>query len=198
MALIEYLASKISKVLLEETGFEVTFESAIVPVWKDGTIRMKNVTVVCNQETWTDLKKQEYLALLADSKEHSTLPPTFNPKDVDVNFTYWDLKIQSVDITLSLLRWFESKGFLKECTLQGVRGNVDRRHLWWDSDWKPTRRPYTRSSQYEIEKFNIHDLLVTISNSNFRPFTFSIFHAEFPRLRRHWLLYDFLSADSVV
>lgn len=44
----------------------------------------------------------------------------------------------------------------------------------------------------------MHDLLVTIYQpSAFRPFNFSIFDATVPKLRKQWLFYDLLSADSI-
>ncbi len=33
--------------------------------------------------------------------------------------------------------------------------------------------------------------------NDFRPFNFSIFSAHIPKLRKQWLFYDLLSADSI-
>jgi distribution and morphology protein 31 len=39
----EFVALKLSKYLTDEMGIKVTFETAIIPIWKDGKIRFKNV-----------------------------------------------------------------------------------------------------------------------------------------------------------
>lgn len=71
----EYLASKIGKALTQDTGFDVKFESAIVPVWRDGTIRLGNVSVVLNAETWTRWVVEKHA-------ESGNIPA------IDLNFTF--------------------------------------------------------------------------------------------------------------
>jgi distribution and morphology protein 31 len=55
----EFIAEKVCEKLTALTGYNIFFESAIVPRWRDGTIRLQNVGVVCNGDTWMKLKKQE-------------------------------------------------------------------------------------------------------------------------------------------
>lgn len=91
--------------------------------------------------------------------------------------------------------------FLISCsTFLSVRGVVDRRHIAWSDDWKPVRkRPDLRigSADFEIDGFHVEDLLVTILNPAFRPYSMSVFNASLPRLRRQWLMYDIMSADNI-
>lgn len=101
-------------------------------------------------------------------------------------------------MTLSLWRWLDGNGLVKECSLKGVRGEIDRRHLQWDAAWTPARRVGVQGD-FEIENFTLQDLLVSVRQpGNFRPYTISVFHADLPLFRRNWLLYDILSANSIV
>ena len=51
---------------------------------------------------------------------------------------------------------------------------------------------------FELESFKMEDLLVTVHQPNdFRPFSVSIFACDLPQLRKQWLFYDFLSANTV-
>ena len=88
------------------------------------------------------------------------------------------------------------RGLITECTLKGVRGVMDRRHVTWSPDWKPTRRA-AQPGDFEMDHFVIEDLLITVLNPKFRPYTISIFNADLPRLRKQWLLYDAMCADSI-
>ncbi|KAI8816063.1 mitochondrial distribution and morphology protein family 31/32 [Fimicolochytrium jonesii] len=180
-----YLAKAISDYVTEETGMKVNFESAIVPRWKEGAIRLDNVSIVCNDKTWRELKNSE--------RERRGLPP-LDDEELDVNWTYWDITCRHIDISLSFWRWLDGKGLIKECSIKGVRGEIDRRHVEWPADWIPKRRE-PQSGDFEMTRFVIEDLLVTIRNKKFRPYSVSIFNAELPQLRKHWLLYDIMRAD---
>ena len=81
--------------------------------------------------------------------------------------------------------------------MRGVRGTVERRHIEWHSDWVPTRRR-PQFGDFELDSFQVEDLLLTVWNPNFRPYSLSVFHAKLPLLRKQWLLYDLMCADSVV
>ncbi|KAJ1549296.1 Mitochondrial distribution and morphology protein 31, mitochondrial precursor [Cladochytrium tenue] len=182
---MEYIASKIGEYLSNETGFEITFEAAIAPRWRDGAIRLKDVGIVCTDETW--------LRRLRASRPGKEL----NEDEVDLNWTYWDVRVESVDVILSLWQWLEGRGLIRECTMTGVRGVVDRRHIIWDPDWVPTRRK-PHENDFMMSKFVVEDLLLTILNPSFRPYTISVFNGELPLFRQQWLLYDIMCADSIV
>lgn len=92
-----FVAEKVCEKLTEFTGYKVFFETGIVPRWRDGSIRLENVSIICNASTWIELKRQE--------AAKNGLP--FDKEKVDVNWTYWDLKVDSIDLTLSLWRWLD-------------------------------------------------------------------------------------------
>ncbi|KAI8979481.1 mitochondrial distribution and morphology protein family 31/32 [Mycotypha africana] len=118
------------------------------------------------------------------------------------NWMWFDLMIDKVEVKLSFMRWMDGKGLVQSAELQGVRGVVDRRHVRWDPDvpYDPVaaRHKYT-PGDFELEKFIIEDLLVTVYQPNgFRPYPVSIFNAQLDRFRKQWLFYDILCATSIV
>lgn len=119
----------------------------------------------------------------------------------NTNYTMFDLNVDSIDVTLSISRWFDGKGLIEDAVVKGVRGIIDRRNVFWDPD-KPydprEARRTLKPGDFELESLEVHDLLVTIYQpQSFRPFNFSIFDATVPKLRKQWLFYDLLSADSI-
>jgi mitochondrial distribution and morphology protein 31 len=51
---------------------------------------------------------------------------------------------------------------------------------------------------FELDSFRLEDLLVTVYQpDNFRPFTVSMYSCELPKLRRQWIFYDFLCANTM-
>jgi distribution and morphology protein 31 len=185
----ELIAKLISDYLTKETGFNISFESAIVPQWRQGVIRFGNVVIKCNNKTWIELLR----------KRHQLLYPNtpFNQDGIDTNWSYWDVTVENIDVTLSLWRWLEGKGILTECQLKGVRGTIDRRHIIWPEDWVPVRRK-PQQGDFNLDNFVVDDLLLTILNPGFRPYTISVFNGKVPKLRKQWLMYDLICADSIV
>lgn len=120
---------------------------------------------------------------------------------VNTNFTMFDLQVDSIDVTLSLSRWFDGKGLIEDAVIKGVRGIVDRRNVFWDPD-KPydpkAARRTPKHGDFELESVVVEDFLVTVYQPNdFRPFNFSVFSARIPKLRKQWLFYDLLSAEAI-
>lgn len=163
---LELVARKIGKYLTKATGVVVTFGSA-QPNWKDGNISFKDVHVVCG-------------------------PPTAVQPG---NYTRYDLTIESFDVNISLARMLEGKGLAKTCSVNGVRGLIDRSHLISNPGWKYQHQP----GDFDLEGVHLKDVLVNITNpGDFRPFSVSILSAELPRLRKQFLLYDILCVHSAV
>lgn len=46
----------------------------------------------------------------------------------DLNYTMFDLNVDSIDVTLSLRRWFDGKGLVEDAVVKGVRGVIGRKH----------------------------------------------------------------------
>ncbi|KAI8990127.1 mitochondrial distribution and morphology protein family 31/32 [Pilobolus umbonatus] len=209
----EWIAYRIGKYLTSATGATVIFESAIVPNWKDGKIRFTNVRIY--RMPRSEREKFERNASL----EEGTVEPArivvdddpltgveLDEDEVDNevlrNWMWYNLVIDRVDVTLSLIRWMDGKGLVQSADVQGVRGVVDRRHVRWDPDvpYDPVaaRHKYT-PGDFELEKLTLEDLLVTVYQPNgFRPYPVSIFQAQLDRFRKQWLFYDLLCATNIV
>ena len=119
-------------------------------------------------------------------------------KEEDTNYSQFDLSIETVNVTLSFTKWFNSKGLLRDVEVKGVRGVIDRTSVHYSGEYVDPRtyKHEHNPGDFEINSFKMEDLLVTIHQpNNFRPFSVSIFNCDLPQLRRQWLFYDFLSAN---
>lgn len=188
LKLQDSVLSVLASYLWHSTGLLITLESLPKPQWKKGRLRFENVKILLDDDTWK--------ALLSEQAQAQGLPI---PKDtdVDVNWTYWDLKIQTLDLSLSLVRWMDGKGILKDMSLQGVRGTVRRSHITWDENWVPSRRSPSYGD-FELSHLKLSDVLLTLENPRQKPYNLSVYHASLPTLRKQYLLYDFFCADSMV
>lgn len=191
----ETLAGWIGNYLTKSSGLQVVFESAIVPKWGDGVITFKNVFVSRRpgQRKSRVTKGSPEAAAQAYSAE-DPVPPE------EQNYTQFDITIGEINVTLSFSKWWNSKGPLQNVEVKHVRGVVDRTHVFWTGervDPKSYRHEHN-PGDFEIESFKIEDLLVTVLQpEGFRPYPISIYNADLPRLRKQWLFYDFLCANSM-
>ncbi|KAF9430933.1 Mitochondrial distribution and morphology protein 31, mitochondrial precursor [Podila epigama] len=202
-----FVASKISDYLTASTGVRVKFEAAIVPNWKDGKITLRNVIMskraedpaVTQAGSSSGHKGEDHSG---HGHEHDTNDHLPSTEEVDTNFTMFDLTIDQIDITLSAKRWLDGKGLIEDASIKGVRGVIDRTHVFWDPDVEyipeEARRKHV-PGDFELELLQLDDMLVTVLQPDgFRPYTVSIFSAQFPSFRKQWLCYDILCADSMV
>ncbi|KAI9923523.1 Mitochondrial distribution and morphology protein 31, mitochondrial precursor [Aspergillus wentii] len=203
------LAGWVGNYLTKSSGVKVVFESAIVPKWKGGVITFKNVFVSRRPGQGTghvskgSSKTAAAAAAAAALKDQTGLDLSDQrqvSEEEDTNYTQFDVSIDTVNVTLSFTKWINGKGLLRDVEVQGIRGVVDRRHVYWsDDDLDPKSYRHEHSpGDFEIDSFKMHDLLVTVYQpDNFRPFPVSIFSCDLPQLRKQWLFYDFLSANMM-
>ena len=192
----ETLATWIGNYLTKSTGLRIVFESAVVPRWGDGVITFKNVFVSRRpgQGTKSKVTKGSPEAAAAAAAEKG-----FDAQE-DTNYTQFDITLGEVNVTLSFRKWWNSKGLLQNVEVKHVRGVVDRTHVHWTGEQidPKTYRHEHSPGDFEIDQFKVEDLLVTVHQpKSFRPFSVSIYNADLPRLRKQWLFYDMLSANSV-
>ena len=207
----ETLARWVGNYLTKSSGVKVVFESAIVPKWGDGVITFKNVFVsrrpgqgtgkVSKGSPSTEAAAAAAAARAEKSSEFGELvsaSPDSDEGDEDTNYTQFDLSLDTVNVTLSFTKWFNSKGLLRDVEIKGVRGVIDRTSVYYTGeDIDPrTYRHEHNPGDFEINSFKLEDLLVTVLQPRgFRPFSISVFTCDLPQLRRQWLFYDFLSAN---
>ncbi|KAI9265629.1 mitochondrial distribution and morphology protein family 31/32 [Sporodiniella umbellata] len=206
----EWTAYRIGKYLTSATGATVVFESAIVPNWKDGKIRFNNVRIYrmprSEREKFERQQTEEQHAVECSNNDDNPLAGVELDEEEKKNevlreWMWYNLAIDRVEVSLSLIRWLDGKGLVQSADVQGVRGVVDRRHVRWDPDvpYDPVaaRHQYT-PGDFELEKLVLEDILVTVYQPNgFRPYPVSIFHAQLDRFRKQWLFYDLLCATTI-
>lgn len=132
---LDYVARAISDYLTSETGITIIFESAIVPKWKDSRISFKNVYVSRRPTSFRGHQTHKHLdyhpTVGYDVSDHPSYHH-YDEEDDDIdgpitadedwNMSMFDLNIDSVDVTLSLWRWLDGKGLVKDAVIKGVRG----------------------------------------------------------------------------
>ncbi|KAI9727832.1 MAG: Mitochondrial distribution and morphology protein 31, mitochondrial precursor [Cirrosporium novae-zelandiae] len=200
----ESLAKWVGNYLTKSSGVKVVFESAVVPKWKDGVITLSNVFVSRRPgqgQPHVTKGSPEIAAAVAAAAKHSEKPVQTGDsqeEEDDLNYTQFDLSIHTVNVTLSFAKWFNGHGLLREVEVKGVRGVVDRTNVHSTNDDPKSFRHEYNPGDFEIESFKLEDLLVTVHQpNNFRPFSVSIFSCDLPQLRKQWLFYDFLSANTM-
>lgn len=190
----EALAGWVGEYLTKSSGVKVVFESAIVPKWNDGVITFKNVFVSRRPgQDKSSVRKGSAIEAAAAAANQET------PEE-DQNYTQFDITLGEVNVTLSFSKWWNSKGLLQNVEIKRVRGVIDRTHVHWvdnGADPKSYRHEHN-PGDFEIESFKIEDMLLTLHQpKGFRPFTVSIYQADLPRLRKQWIMYDFLCANNM-
>ncbi|PCH36130.1 hypothetical protein WOLCODRAFT_108273 [Wolfiporia cocos MD-104 SS10] len=220
LRLQEYVAGAISDYLTAETGITIIFESAIVPKWKDSRISFKNVYIIRGPHGADIARRRKHAMLNAGHKaaagydvsnhpsyhgtgeEDDHMPDAHDYSAEDLNYSMFDLTVDSIDVTLSLARWFDGRGLVVDAVVKGVRGVLDRRNVTWDPDNPLDPASFRHPSQpgdFELESLQLEDVLVTVYQpGGFRPYTASIFRADIRTFRKQWLFYDFLCAENVV
>lgn len=209
----ETLAGWVGNYLTKSSGIKVVFESAIVPRWGDGTIRLNKVFVSRRPETGKNgraVTKGSSATAAAAAAAHlqagkdkpAGVVDTAEESEDDGNYSQFDVTIESVELTLSFTKWFNGRGLLRDVEVRGVRGVVDRTHVQpraGDENIDPKSYRHEHNvGDFEMEHFKMEDVLLTIYQpNNFRPFTVSVYNCELPRLRKQWLFYDFLSANNM-
>ncbi|KAJ9659206.1 Mitochondrial distribution and morphology protein 31, mitochondrial precursor [Coniosporium apollinis] len=200
----ETLAQWIGNYLTKSSGVKVIFESAIVPNWRDGVISFKNVFVSRRpgqgQSKVIKGSQTSAAAAAAAAALAERAGDDGKPEEEDTNYTQFDLSIDTVNVTLSFAKWFNGKGLLRDVEVKGIRGVVDRTSVHAPEVYIDPRtyKHEHYPGDFEIDSFKMEDLLVTVYQPlNFRPFSVSIFACDLPQLRKQYLFYDFLSANTM-
>jgi distribution and morphology protein 31 len=204
------LAGWVGNYLTKSSGVRVVFESAIVPKWGDGVITFKKVFVSrrpgqgkANVSKGSPETAAAAAAAFSEGSKApvaSTTSKSTEEVEEDTNYTQFDLSIDAVNVTLSFAKWFNGKGLLRDVEVKGIRGVVDRTSVHWTGEYVDplSYRQEHSPGDFEIDSFKMEDLLVTVYQPNgFRPYSVSIFACDLPQLRKQWLFYDFLSANSM-
>ncbi|ODV94876.1 hypothetical protein PACTADRAFT_59469 [Pachysolen tannophilus NRRL Y-2460] len=204
----EFVAKAIGNFITKNSKLTVIFESAIVPSWRDGKILFKKCFVCRRPASQKKFEKgSQTNAVAAAAAAAAAVTSIKDKKDNnndeeeydDGNYTQFDLTIDEVSVSLSFSKWVNGKGILKEVEVKGMRGVIDRAHVYWEEgDLATNYKNIHQPGDWEIENFKMEDVLFTLMQpNNFRVFNVSIFNADLPILRKNWLFYDILNARNM-
>lgn len=201
----DLFARWVGNLVTKETGLTVVFENAIVPHWNAGVISLTNVFVSRRPNSSKSRHSRVQKGNRAIAAAAARASQDIGDDEVegegadDGNYTQFDVTIDSVSVTLSLKKWMDGKGILKDVEIKGVRGIIDRRHVHWDPDYVARdHKNVHKHGDFEIDSFKLEDMLVTVYQpGGVKPFDVSIFNCDLPQLRKHWLFYDILSANNM-
>ena len=114
----------------------IIFESAIVPKWKDSRISFKNVYITRRPVATVarERRSPHHAALGYDVSNHPANGMEGDDDDqlenggaeIDNSWMMFDLNVDSIDVTLSLARWLDGKGLIKDAVVKGVRGVIGK------------------------------------------------------------------------
>jgi mitochondrial distribution and morphology protein 31 len=199
----ETLARWVGDYLTRSAGIKVVFESAIVPKWGDGVITFHNVFVSRRPgQGKSKVRKgsSTTAAATAAAEREAEIAQGREEEQEDTNYTQFDVTIDTVNVTLSFVKWWNGRGILRDVEVKGVRGVVDRTSVHYGNEYVDPRtyKHEHNPGDFEIDSFKMEDLLLTIHQPDgFRPFSVSVFSCDLPQLRKQWLFYDFLSANQM-
>lgn len=127
--------------MTQETGISVIFESAIVPSWGSNAICFRNVYVSRRPPGVSlPMPSQSELGRRAGARfdaghghgyfhddEDEAVDRVLSSEEEDVNYSMFDLNVDSIEVTLSVAQWLDGKGLVKDLVVRGVRGVLGER-----------------------------------------------------------------------
>ncbi|ODV83590.1 hypothetical protein CANARDRAFT_29822 [[Candida] arabinofermentans NRRL YB-2248] len=123
-----------------------------------------------------------------------------SPNTTDGGIKY-EFIIDKIRFTLSLSKWLDGKGLIKDVSLTGVNGNVDLHKFSKNSKSFICTLDDSFPENYTFEKIEIHDLKAKITQftdiETLQVIEFNIFTCNLDKLRSNWVTYDFLNATSL-
>jgi mitochondrial distribution and morphology protein 31 len=107
-----------------------------VPKWKDSRISFKNVHITrrpkADSSNLDESGRAVHVAALGYDVSNHPANHTIDDEeedsdkhqhsDEDTKWSMFDLNVDSIDVTLSLARWLDGKGLVKDAVVKGVRG----------------------------------------------------------------------------
>lgn len=195
----EFVARNVGQFITKNSNLDVTFENAIVPGWRDGKICFRKCFVLRRPRP---VKRKKHFVQGSQLQAVEALLQTREDIEYedDGNYTQFDLTMEEVSLTLSFRKWLNGTGIIETLEIKGLRGVVDRTHVHWDPEDDATNyKNISQPGDFDFDHFSMEDVLFTLKQPNaFRPFNVAIYTCDLSRLRKHWLFYDFLNADSVL
>lgn len=105
----------------------------------------------------------------------------------------YQLDIAEINLTFSFNKWFDGKGLIDGIEIEGLQGDVnmlDGEELILDESFH---------NNYELNHLKVkHSKINFHSETLFnKPLELVVFNCDMDRLRREWMVYDFLNANTM-
>lgn len=188
----EYVARKLGELITLNLNLTVLFELAIVPLWNSGKVSFNKCFVLRRPKRKASFAKGHVGAAALASMEED--------EEDDGNYTQFDLTIEQINCLFLFRKWINGHGILQDVEVRGVRGVVDRTHVFWmEGDLATNYKNVAAPGDFEIERFRAEDVLFTLKQpGGFREFDVLFYNMDLPQFRKHWLFYDMLNANTIL
>lgn len=158
-------------------------------ILRHGCIRIANMAQVELDAKKIQLvrERSQFSIILEDARAQRSITNSSN-------LNAFDLIVDRLEVSFSPLSVFSRNLKFNSCSIEGVRGVIDRRHVKiLESEPQPSKNTFC------FENVAVRDILVTLqSPDGFRPFSISVLNASIPRLRSDWIFFDLMNAKSLV
>lgn len=114
-------------------------------------------------------------------------------RNLKVSSTFYELSISEVSLTFSFNKWFDGQGLIDGIAIDGLQGDInmigDEALILDDS----------LSDNYELRYLNVKHSKINFHSETYfnKPLELVVFNCNLKKLRRRWMVYDFLNADSM-
>ena len=99
------MSRKVAEKLSYSLGCKITFETGIIPKWRSRRLRLHNVHI----------------------HRHAS---HFSPDSENARWAFINLRVDTIDVSINLLRYLQGKGLIEDVVVNGVRGEFGtRRHF---------------------------------------------------------------------
>lgn len=141
-----------------------------------------------------DLSDQNFKASWEDGKiKIRNLKVLSNPIDSEKEHLNYKLFISEINLTLSFNKWLDGYGLIDTIEIEGLQGDVnifDGDELILDDSF---------NDRYELNHIKVKHSKINFHSEKFlnKPIELVVFNCDMDRLRRSWMVYDFLNANTM-
>ncbi|KAG0686489.1 hypothetical protein C6P40_003960 [Pichia californica] len=118
-------------------------------------------------------------------------------RNLKINSEYYKFKISELNLTFSFNKWFDGKGLINEIEIEGLKGDVN---IFKDEDEEDILLlDESFNDKYEINHIKVKHSKINFNSEKYlsKPLELIIFNCDMNKLRREWIVYDFLNANTM-
>ena len=107
------------------------------------------------------------------------------------------MKIEELQVKISIRKHLEGSGILSECSVRCVRGCVDSGMVAYDPPL-PYSKPTWSFGDFDLDRLESEDVQIDFLMPWYnRPLSLNLFQFKSGRIRRQWFLFDLFTADYI-